>query len=43
MQLTISNLNKTYGNGVHALKDVNLTINQGMFACWDPTVPENLL
>jgi ABC-type multidrug transport system ATPase subunit len=36
MQLTISNLNKTYSNGVHALKDVNLTINQGMFGLLGP-------
>jgi ABC-type multidrug transport system ATPase subunit len=31
MQLTITNLNKTYSNGVHAINNVNLTINQGMF------------
>lgn len=31
MTLTIQNLSKTYANGVHALKDVNLTIGQGMF------------
>ena len=36
MQLTISNLNKTYANGVQALKDVNLTINQGMFGLLGP-------
>lgn len=36
MQLVISNLNKTYENGVHALKDVNLTINQGMFGLLGP-------
>lgn len=36
MQLVISNLNKTYANGVHALKDVNLTINQGMFGLLGP-------
>ena len=36
MQLIISNLNKTYGNGVQALKDVNLTINQGMFGLLGP-------
>ncbi|WP_337040381.1 ABC transporter ATP-binding protein [Emticicia sp. 17c] len=36
MQLTITNLNKTYANGVHALKDVNLTINQGMFGLLGP-------
>lgn len=36
MQLVISNLNKTYANGVHALKDVSLTINQGMFGLLGP-------
>ena len=36
MQLVISNLNKTYTNGVQALKDVNLTINQGMFGLLGP-------
>lgn len=36
MQLTITNLNKTYANGVQALKDVNLTINQGMFGLLGP-------
>ena len=36
MQLTISNLSKTYANGVQALKDVNLTINQGMFGLLGP-------
>lgn len=36
MQLVISNLNKTYANGVQALKDVNLTINQGMFGLLGP-------
>lgn len=36
MQLIISNLNKTYANGVQALKDVNLTINQGMFGLLGP-------
>lgn len=36
MQLIISNLNKTYSNGVQALKDVNLTINQGMFGLLGP-------
>ncbi|PLK45382.1 ABC transporter ATP-binding protein [Emticicia sp. TH156] len=36
MQLVISNLNKTYSNGVHALKEVNLTINQGMFGLLGP-------
>lgn len=36
MQLIIRNLNKTYDNGVQALKDVNLTINQGMFGLLGP-------
>lgn len=36
MQLVIKNLNKTYSNGVQALKDVNLTINQGMFGLLGP-------
>ncbi|MEO1049745.1 MAG: ABC transporter ATP-binding protein [Bacteroidota bacterium] len=31
MQLVIKNLSKTYSNGVQALKDVNLTIDKGMF------------
>ncbi len=36
MQLIIQNLNKTYSNGVQALIDVNLTINQGMFGLLGP-------
>jgi len=36
MQLIIQNLNKTYSNGVQALKDVNLTISQGMFGLLGP-------
>jgi ABC-2 type transport system ATP-binding protein len=36
MQLVIENLNKTYANGVHALKDVSLTIYQGMFGLLGP-------
>ncbi|MEO8470595.1 MAG: ABC transporter ATP-binding protein [Chryseolinea sp.] len=36
MQLTINNLSKTYSNGVQALKDVSLTINQGMFGLLGP-------
>lgn len=36
MQLIIQNLSKTYGNGVQALKNVNLTINQGMFGLLGP-------
>ncbi len=36
MQLIIEKLNKTYSNGVQALKDVTLTINQGMFGLLGP-------
>ncbi|MEO8147965.1 MAG: ABC transporter ATP-binding protein [Bacteroidia bacterium] len=36
MQLKISNLNKTYNNGVQALKDVNLIINNGLFGLLGP-------
>ena len=36
MFLTISHLSKTYSNGVHALKDVSLTIPQGMFGLLGP-------
>ena len=36
MQLVIENLTKTYSNGVQALKNVNLTINQGMFGLLGP-------
>jgi ABC-2 type transport system ATP-binding protein len=36
MQLIIQNLNKTYANGVQALKDVTLTIHQGMFGLLGP-------
>ena len=36
MQLVIENLEKVYPNGVHALNDVNLTINQGMFGLLGP-------
>jgi ABC-2 type transport system ATP-binding protein len=36
MTLTIKQLNKTYANGVQALKDVNLNINQGMFGLLGP-------
>lgn len=36
MQLIIRNLNKTYPNGVHALKDVSLKISQGMFGLLGP-------
>ena len=34
--LEISNLSKTYPNGVQALKDVSLTINNGMFGLLGP-------
>lgn len=36
MKLVIQNLSKTYSNGVQALKDVTLTINQGMFGLLGP-------
>jgi ABC-2 type transport system ATP-binding protein len=36
MQLVIKNLSKTYANGVQALRDVNLTIYQGMFGLLGP-------
>ena len=36
MTLIIKQLNKTYSNGVQALKDVNLTIKQGMFGLLGP-------
>lgn len=36
MQLSIQNLSKTYTNGVQALKDINLTIQQGMFGLLGP-------
>ncbi len=34
--LSISNLSKTYANGVHALKKVNLEIGRGMFGLLGP-------
>ena len=34
--LKITNLSKTYANGVKALKDVNLTIGTGMFGLLGP-------
>ncbi|WP_199610043.1 ABC transporter ATP-binding protein [Flocculibacter collagenilyticus] len=34
--LTISNLSKTYDNGVHALNNVNLSIPKGMFGLLGP-------
>ncbi len=36
MELTISNLSKTYANGVQALKNVNLSIPQGMYGLLGP-------
>ena len=36
MQLQITNLNKTYSNGVKALNNINLTINKGMFGLLGP-------
>lgn len=36
MQLKISNLSKMYPNGVQALKNVNLTINNGLFGLLGP-------
>jgi ABC-type multidrug transport system ATPase subunit len=36
MQLTISNLSKTYANGVHALRNISLSIPNGMFGLLGP-------
>jgi ABC-2 type transport system ATP-binding protein len=36
MELQIKNLSKKYGNGVHALNDVSLSINKGMFGLLGP-------
>lgn len=36
MELKITNLSKTYANGVHALKNISLTINSGMFGLLGP-------
>src|ERR1700744_5546520 len=36
MKLIINSLSKTYANGVHALKDVSLTLNNGMFGLLGP-------
>ncbi|MDP5139612.1 MAG: ATP-binding cassette domain-containing protein, partial [Spirosomaceae bacterium] len=36
MKLTITNLNKTYDNGVQAINNVNLTISEGMFGLLGP-------
>ena len=35
-KLIISNVTKTYSNGTHALKDISLEINQGMFGLLGP-------
>jgi ABC-2 type transport system ATP-binding protein len=36
MKLTIKSLSKTYSNGVHALKDVSLILENGMFGLLGP-------
>ncbi len=36
MNLSIKGLSKTYANGVHALKNVSLTMNNGMFGLLGP-------
>jgi ABC-type multidrug transport system ATPase subunit len=36
MRLTINSLSKTYSNGVNALKDVSLTLDNGMFGLLGP-------
>src|SRR6187399_3133226 len=36
MELVIKGLNKTYSNGTQALKDVTLTVRQGMFGLLGP-------
>ncbi len=36
MQLQITDLNKVYANGTHALKSLSLTINKGMFGLLGP-------
>ena len=36
MQLEISNLSKTYPNGVHALRGISLSVKQGMFGLLGP-------
>lgn len=36
MKLIINSLSKTYANGVHALKDVSLTLTNGMFGLLGP-------
>jgi ABC-type multidrug transport system ATPase subunit len=39
MDIEIRNLSKTYANGVHALRDVTLTIPRGMFGLSVPMAP----
>lgn len=34
--LSISNLNKTYANGVHAIKNISLEIPNGLFGLLGP-------
>ncbi|WP_262502837.1 hypothetical protein [Prolixibacter bellariivorans] len=41
MNIEIRDLNKTYPNGNHALKEVSLEIGNGMFGLLGPTVPAN--
>ena len=36
LELHIRNLSKTYANGVHALKEVTLTIPRGLFGLLGP-------
>jgi ABC-type multidrug transport system ATPase subunit len=36
MKIEIENLNVVYGNGNHAVRDINLTINNGMFGLLGP-------
>ncbi len=36
MELTIQNISKTYGNGLKALDNINLTIGKGMFGLLGP-------
>ncbi|KAA2238868.1 ABC transporter ATP-binding protein [Chitinophaga agrisoli] len=36
MKLTVNSLSKTYANGVHALKNVSLTLSNGMFGLLGP-------
>jgi ABC-2 type transport system ATP-binding protein len=36
MELVINNLSKKYGNGVHALNNVSLTVNKGLFGLLGP-------